>query len=96
MSADEPVVRHLVVHGRVQGVFFRASTQRHAERHGVTGWVRNTPEGTVEAWLEGPQDGVEAVERWMRGGGPPAAHVRRVEVADEPQPAGHDGFQVRH
>lgn len=94
MTSSSTHVRHLVVHGRVQGVFFRASAERQAERHGVAGWVRNNPDGTLEAWLEGPRDGVEAVERWIRGGGPPAGRVARVEVA-EPEPEGFERFVVR-
>jgi acylphosphatase len=94
VSVSDAIVRHLVVHGRVQGVFFRASTERHAEREGVTGWVRNRPDGTVEAWLEGPAEAVEAVETWIREGGPPAGRVDDVEVLDEGAPEGHDGFRV--
>lgn len=94
MSADRHV-RHLVAHGRVQGVFFRASTVRQAERHGVTGWVYNRPDGAVEAWLEGPRDGVEAVERWIRAGGPPAGRVDQVDVLDDATPQDHTTFQVR-
>lgn len=88
-------VRHLRVRGRVQGVFFRASTERQAERRGVAGWVRNAPDGTLEVWLEGGRDDVEAVERWIRGGGPPAARVQAVDVL-EAEPAGHERFEVRH
>lgn len=88
------VARHLTVHGRVQGVFFRAETQRHAHDHGVTGWVANRPDGTVEAWLEGRADAVEAVESWIRGGGPPGAEITAVD-ADDAGPAGHDTFEVR-
>lgn len=90
-----PHVRHLRVHGRVQGVFFRASTEREAERRGVAGWVRNCPDGTLEVWLEGERDDVEAVEGWIRGGGPPAAHVTSVEEFDD-GPQGLDGFEVKH
>lgn len=92
--SDATVVRHLVVHGRVQGVFFRASTERHAEREGVAGWVRNRPDGTVEAWLEGSGEAVEAVETWIRGGGPPAGRVDRVEVLDDGTPEGLSDFRV--
>lgn len=88
-------VRHLRVSGRVQGVFFRASTARQAERRGVAGWVRNDRDGTLEVWLEGDRDHVEGVERWIRGGGPPAAHVRSVSVLDA-RPEGLEGFEVRH
>ncbi|GGI09299.1 acylphosphatase [Egicoccus halophilus] len=88
------VARRLTVHGRVQGVFFRVSTQRRARGAGVRGWVANRPDGAVEAWLEGPPDAVDAIEAWVRTGGPPAAEVTEVEV--EPvDPAGLDGFVVR-
>lgn len=90
-----PHVRHLKVRGRVQGVFFRASAERQAERHGVAGWARNDSDGSLEVWLEGGRDQVEAVERWIRGGGPPAARVEGVEVL-EAEPEGLSGFRVRH
>lgn len=83
----------VTVHGRVQGVFFRASTRDLAQRLGVTGWVRNDPGGTVSAHLEG--EGVDDVLAWMRTGGPDAARVTAVdttEVDDE----GHEQFRVRH
>ncbi len=93
MTADPLVARHLTAHGRVQGVFFRASLREEAGRLGVTGWVRNRPDGAVEAWLEGPVEAVDAVEAWVRGGGPPAAIVDRLDV-DERAPDGHRSFQV--
>ncbi len=92
MSA--PHARRLLVEGRVQGVFFRASTARRAEAAGVVGWVRNLPDGRVEAWLEGPREAVEQVERWARSGGPPAARVTAV-TAEDVTPAGHERFEVR-
>jgi acylphosphatase len=82
-----------VVHGRVQGVFFRDSTRLRAERHGVSGWVRNRVDGTVEALLEGPRTAVERVLDHLRVG-PPDARVERVEVTWEP-PHGLRGFEVR-
>ena len=85
--------RRVVVHGRVQGVFFRDSCRRQATQHGVTGWVRNRPDGTVEAVFEGDPDAVEAVTRWCHQG-PPSAHVERVDSDDEP-PAGEQGFRLR-
>ena len=89
-----PIARRVVARGRVQGVFFRASTQDEARRAGVAGWVRNRPDGAVEAWLEGPPQAVAAVEDWIRQGGPPRAHVDAVEVAAQPC-AGHVDFEVR-
>lgn len=85
--------RRVVVHGRVQGVWFRESTRRIAERHGVAGWVRNRPNGTVEAHLEGGREDVERVVAWCHEG-PPSARVDRVDVRDEP-PTGLVGFVVR-
>lgn len=85
----------IVVHGRVQGVFFRASTRDMAKRLDIGGWVRNDPAGTVTAHLEGSADAIEALLRWIRAGGPDHAHVTDVDtisVDDE----GHDSFRVRH
>ncbi|MEX2550077.1 MAG: acylphosphatase [Nitriliruptoraceae bacterium] len=86
--------RHVVVRGRVQGVFFRASTREVARQHGVTGWVSNRADGAVEARLEGPEPGVEAVLDWIRDGGPDHARVEGVEVASVP-PDGYGSFVVR-
>lgn len=83
----------VVVRGRVQGVFFRASTRDVARKHGVTGWVRNDPDGTVTAHLEG--DGVDQVLDWMRRGGPRRAQVVGVDAA-QVEDEGHTEFRVRH
>lgn len=85
--------RRVIVHGRVQGVWFRESTRRVAERHGVAGWVRNRADGTVEALFEGDPEDVERVVAWCREG-PPRARVDRVEVHDELS-EGLVGFVVR-
>jgi acylphosphatase len=85
--------RRVVVHGRVQGVFFRETTRRAAELRGVTGWVRNRPDGTVEAVLEGEEAAVTRVLDVVRGG-PRGAVVERVEVFEE-EPQGVRGFAVR-
>ena len=74
----------MVISGRVQGVGFRYFTQDTAVREGVTGWVRNTPDGRVEAYVEGEREAVDRVERAIRSG-PRGAHVLDVDVeADEP------------
>jgi acylphosphatase len=86
--------RHYIIHGRVQGVFFRDSTRRKARELGVRGWVRNRPEGTVEVMAAGDEAALDALERWFRDGGPPAARVERVEREDVPEEA-LDGFRVR-
>ncbi len=88
------IARHLRVHGRVQGVFFRASTRDRARRAGAAGWVRNREDGTVEVWVEGDPDAVSEVEEWVRGGGPKAARVEQVEAEDR-EPEGYDNFDVR-
>lgn len=75
----------LLISGQVQGVFFRESTRREAERLGVSGWVRNVPDGRVEAVLDGPAHAVNELVHWCRQG-PPAAKVDRVERFDEPGP----------
>jgi acylphosphatase len=85
--------KRVVVHGRVQGVFFRDSTRQRAEAAGVTGWVANRPDGTVEAVFEGNDEAVESLVRWMHDG-PRGADVERVEVGDE-EAEGLSGFDVR-
>ena len=88
-----PVARTVVVSGDVQGVFFRDSARREARRLGVSGWVRNRPDGRVEAHLEGPADAVAELVLWCRSG-PRHATVEDLEVT-EAEPAGYDGFAVR-
>ncbi|HEX7300757.1 MAG TPA: acylphosphatase, partial [Solirubrobacteraceae bacterium] len=80
------VARRVVVHGRVQGVFFRETVRRRAYRAGVAGWVRNNDDGSVEAWFEGDPDDVEVMVNFA-GIGPSGAYVDRVDVEDE-EPAG--------
>ncbi|MDP1651514.1 MAG: acylphosphatase [Rhodocyclaceae bacterium] len=72
-------IRHLVIHGRVQGVGFRASLAWEAQQLGVTGWVRNRRDGTVETMICGHDESVAAMIAWARRG-PPGARVDRVEV----------------
>lgn len=87
------VRRRLVIHGRVQGVFFRDTLRTLAERHSVAGWARNTPEGTVEAVLEGDEDAVARLIAFAREG-PEGAWVERIdEHAEEPE--GLSGFSIR-
>ena len=84
--------RRVIVHGRVQGVFFRDTTRRIATSRGLGGWVRNAPDGTVEAVFEGDAEAVESMVRWCREG-PRGALVERVEVSDE-EPEGLSDFRI--
>ncbi len=92
-GGQQPVRRRVVVSGQVQGVFFRDTCRREAARHGVSGWVRNCPDGTVEAVFEGPEDSVSAMVAWARRG-PAQAVVDDVRTSDE-TPEGGTGFSVR-
>jgi acylphosphatase len=85
--------KHVVVHGRVQGVFFRDSTREEAQSQGVAGWVGNRGDGAVEAVFEGSAEDVERMVEFCRSG-PSSADVDDVEVSDE-EPEGLEGFQVR-
>lgn len=93
MDTSDLAAREVVVHGRVQGVFFRASCQGEARRRDVAGWVSNEPDGSVRAWFEGRTGDVEAMCAWCRQG-PAGAIVERVDVRDR-QPQGLDRFEVR-
>ncbi len=84
--------RRVRVSGSVQGVFFRATCAREARAHGVEGWVRNAPDGTVEAVFEGEDAAVEAMTAWCRHG-PPHARVDAVDVVSE-APEGLSGFVI--
>lgn len=82
-----------MVSGRVQGVFFRDTARRRAEAAGVSGWIRNRPDGAVEAVLEGEPERVEEMVEFCRHG-PSRAEVAKVEVIEE-EPEGLTGFEVR-
>ena len=81
------------VRGRVQGVFFRAEARARAESLGVAGWIRNLPDGSVEAVFEGEDERVESMVGWCRRG-PTGAEVEAVDVERE-EPVGEAGFRVR-
>lgn len=83
-----------MIRGRVQGVWFRESTREEAERLGVRGWVRNAPDGSVEAVAEGPRDAVDRLVAWCRRG-PSAARVEGVDVTSERATGEFEGFEVR-
>jgi acylphosphatase len=83
----------VTVRGRVQGVFFRDSTQREARSAGVAGWVSNRADGAVEAVFEGDADAVERMVGFVRRG-PGHSEIADVDIAEE-EPEGLDGFEIR-
>jgi acylphosphatase len=87
------VRRRVIVHGQVQGVFFRAQCADAAESLGVSGWISNEPDGTVVAVFEGDEGAVEGMVAWCHEGSPRAV-VDRVDVHEE-EPTGESGFTVR-
>ncbi|MFW6189338.1 MAG: acylphosphatase [Planctomycetota bacterium] len=92
---DERARAEVVIDGRVQGVFFRATTRQHARELNVTGWVRNRRDGRVEAVFEGRRSDVRKIVSWCHKG-PNAARVESVDV-DWKEPTGEFGsFRVRH
>ncbi len=86
---------HARIEGRVQGVFFRDSTRRQAEKLNLTGWVQNKADGSVEAVFQGKSEDIEAMKDWL-GDGSPQADVSRVELRqlDDEQPFGD--FEIRY
>lgn len=82
----------MTIAGRVQGVFFRVTCAEEARRRGLGGWVRNLPDGRVEAVFDGDDAAVEEMVAWCREG-PRHADVGHVETEDEP-PRGEDGFRI--
>jgi len=93
MADSGPIRRkRVVIHGKVQGVFFRDTMRRRAEARNVAGWVTNRGDGTVEAALEGRRADIEALLGFCRQG-PAKAEVERVDVRDE-EPENLTGFKI--
>jgi acylphosphatase len=86
---------HVVIEGKVQGVYFRASLQQMARSLGFTGWVGNLPDGNVEALFEGAEENLPAMLDWCRLG-PPRAFVQNVETTEEPYSGDFPDFTVRY
>ncbi len=86
---------HVVIHGLVQGVFFRAGTRDEATRLGVGGWVRNLPDGSVEAVFEGEKKKVEEIIGWSHRG-PTGARVSSVDITWEEFKGEHRRFDIRY
>ena len=93
MTGTSAVRATLRIRGKVQGVFYRASTQQEAARRGLTGWVRNEPDGSVQAVVEGPEDQVDGFVRWCHRG-PEAADVEAVDDRRSAATGEFDSFDV--
>jgi acylphosphatase len=90
---SDRVRAHVFVSGRVQGVYYRATTRETARERGVDGWVKNLPDGRVEAVFEGDREAVEEIIEWCHTGSPDA-RVDDVEIEYD-EPTGIDGFEIR-
>jgi len=86
---------HMKIFGRVQGVWFRAHTQKEAQRLGLAGWVRNTPDGAVEVHVQGDQGPVEDLLSWCYQG-PPGARVDKIDYNKTPVDDALEGFSIRY
>ena len=86
---------HVVISGQVQGVWFRASTRDKAQQLGLTGWVKNTAEGNVEAIFEGEEQQVQQMIDWCHHG-PPQAQVYNVEVQKKPVSQSFEQFSIEY
>jgi acylphosphatase len=84
----------LLIRGRVQGVFYRASCREEAAARGLEGWVRNLPDGDVEALFQGPEDRVRDMIKWCYAG-PPFARVSKIELTHEEPRDDLQGFRIR-
>lgn len=93
--SDENLRAHVVASGRVQGVFFRSNTKSKAEELSVKGWVRNLPNGSLEAVFEGGQKEVEEMVYWVRKGGPIFASVEGMEVTWEEYKGEFNNFEIK-
>jgi acylphosphatase len=86
---------HVIISGRVQGVWFRANTKQKAEQLGITGWVRNTSGGNVEAIFEGEENLIQEMLEWCHHG-PPFAKVKNVKIKNQEPINGFDSFSIRY
>lgn len=95
MGVEEKARLNLKIHGRVQGVFFRAETARQAGSLGLVGWVRNAPDGTVEVVAEGEKEALDKLREWCQKG-PSFSQVEKVEVEWKPYQSEFTSFEIRY
>lgn len=88
------MAKKIVVQGKVQGVFFRKSTQKQAKTLNITGWVQNLPEGHVQIWAEGEEEALQKFTRWVNEG-PPQARVSNIKEQDV-EDIGHPDFIIKY
>ena len=93
MGEDEPIAVHAHFTGIVQGVFFRANTQRQARKLGLLGWVRNLPDGRVEAWVEGDRPAIGSLIEFCQTG-IPAARVDKVDMKETEATGDYPTFEI--
>ena len=86
---------HVIVEGRVQGVYFRAFTRDTAVNLGLTGWVKNRPDGSVEALIEGEKTAVEKMEQWFYQGSP-HSRVDMVHITEKPPDGDNTTFEIQY
>jgi acylphosphatase len=94
-AKDMKARAHVLVSGRVQGVFFRTEAKHKADRYGAKGWVSNLPDGRVEAVFEGEEEAVKALVEFCKRG-PPGARVTCVDLTWEDFTGEFDGFKIKH
>ncbi len=86
---------HVLITGRVQGVWFRSNTKQKADKLGITGWVRNTTDGNVEAVFEGFDKRIEEMIDWCKTG-PPLAKVENVKIEKQDPKNNYDKFSIKN
>lgn len=94
-NINEKIRAHVIVRGLVQGVFFRAHTRVKAKELGIRGWVKNLPDGKVEAIFEGERDKVQEIIEWAREG-PPAAQVKGLDLEWQEHQEEFDNFDIKY
>ena len=86
---------HTIIKGKVQGVFFRAYTKDEADRLGLSGWVRNLPDGSVEALISGADQNVDKMAQWLSTGSP-MSEVSQVLITPKQQPSDTQDFLIKY